>query len=95
MKYARGGRQCANCKVWLPLDRFMANPQSGDGLDSWCRACHAVATRDWRQKNLEHVRAYRAARRPIENAQAREHWSQNRDAINAKRRAAYAKRRVT
>jgi hypothetical protein len=95
MKYARGGRQCTNCKVWLPLDRFRAIAQVRDGLDSWCRACHAVATREWRQKNLEHVRAYRAARRPIERAQARELWSRNRDALNAKRRARYAKRRVT
>jgi ferric-dicitrate binding protein FerR (iron transport regulator) len=90
VKYARGGRQCASCKVWLPLDRFGANAQARDGLDSWCRPCHRAATRKWAEEHPDHVRAYRAARRPIENAQAREHWARNRDAINAKRRAAYA-----
>jgi hypothetical protein len=62
----RTGRWCRRCRQWLPADRFRPNPRLRGGLDSWCKACHADAVREWRAKNRDEVNArrrqeYRAA----------------------------------
>jgi len=58
---ADGRRQCAQCKIWLLPEAFRANPDVRDGLDSWCRPCHAAATREWRAKHREQINASRRA----------------------------------
>jgi predicted nucleic acid-binding Zn ribbon protein len=47
----------------LPAEAFRRNPRNRDGLDSWCRRCHAEATREWRAANPEHIAEYNERRR--------------------------------
>jgi hypothetical protein len=67
------GKWCRRCRQWLPVDAFRPNSNASNGVDSWCRSCHAKATREWRAKNpdyiarynLERHREYRAAAHPL------------------------------
>jgi hypothetical protein len=54
---------CPSCRRWLRVEAFRPNPNLRDGIDSWYRACHAQANRDWREKNPDAVAAYNAERR--------------------------------
>ena len=45
------GKWCCSCRQWLPVEAFRPNPNNRNGIDSWCRACHADAVRNWREKN--------------------------------------------
>jgi hypothetical protein len=45
------GKWCCSCREWLPIDAFRPNPNNRNGIDSWCRPCHAKAVREWRAKN--------------------------------------------
>lgn len=47
-------RQCVHCGVWKQPRDFPAQPRCNDGLSSWCRVCHAAATKAWRQAHPEH-----------------------------------------
>ena len=44
------GKQCAKCHRRLDVELFPRNRKLSDGLSSWCRECHAEATRAWRAK---------------------------------------------
>ena len=57
------GRWCCKCRQWLLADHFRPNSNLRGGLDSWCRACHAQAVREWRERNAEHIAEYNARRR--------------------------------
>ena len=57
------GKWCCGCRRWLPIEAFRPNPNNRNGIDSWCKPCHAEAVRKWREKNPEAVEAYNAARR--------------------------------
>ena len=59
------GKHCPRCRRWLLAESFRPDASSRSGLASWCRACMAGATREWRERNRE---AYNAARRvpPVE-----------------------------
>ena len=57
------GRWCCKCRQWLPAEHFRENPNLRGGLDSWCRACHAQAVREWRERNPEHIVEYNGRRR--------------------------------
>ena len=48
---AKRGKWCRSCRQWLPLEAFRPNPNNRNGIDSWCRPCHAKAVREWRAKN--------------------------------------------
>jgi hypothetical protein len=61
-KVARG-KWCCSCRSWLPVEAFRPSHRYRGGLDTWCKACHAQANRDWRERNPEAVAAYNAARR--------------------------------
>jgi hypothetical protein len=54
---------CCSCRQFLPFESFLPNPAYRDGVESWCRACHAGATREWRRKNPEYIERYNASRR--------------------------------
>jgi hypothetical protein len=56
-------KPCSRCRERKPPDAFPPNAQLSSGLSSWCRACHAEATRAWRDANPEQVAARNAARR--------------------------------
>jgi hypothetical protein len=45
------------------MSEFPVHREKGDGLSSWCRACHAEACAKWRAKNPEKVDAYNERRR--------------------------------
>lgn len=57
------GKWCCSCRRWLPVEAFRPNSVYRDGVDSWCRPCHAQAVATWRANNPEYVAAYNAARR--------------------------------
>jgi hypothetical protein len=82
-KRALGGRRCARCKRDLPVTAFGPNPKLQDGLGSWCRECHIAATRAWRAANAAEI-----------NERKRADYAKDRDAINARRRAAYNEGKV-
>jgi hypothetical protein len=42
-------KRCRKCGITKPRQDFGTNRQLSDGVDSWCRACHAEANRIWRQ----------------------------------------------
>ena len=52
-----GARCCTRCRGWKPESDFRANPHLREGLDSWCRECHVVATRAWRERNRDYIDA--------------------------------------
>ena len=45
------GKWCCSCQQWLPVEAFRPNPNNLNGIDSWCKPCHAEAVREWRAKN--------------------------------------------
>ena len=65
-------RHCPRCNRSLPQEAFrrleepasprLAQPPEG-WWSSWCRECGATATREWRERNPEHVTAYNESRR--------------------------------
>jgi hypothetical protein len=64
----RTHKRCTRCEGWIPLDEFRLRPKAAPhghslGYDSWCRSCHAEATRDWRARNPEHEAEYNLKRR--------------------------------
>ena len=62
-KWFDGARWCPRCLGWKRESDFRPNSRMRDGLDSWCRECHVVATRAWRKRNRDYVEARNAARR--------------------------------
>jgi hypothetical protein len=36
-------KQCTNCHLWKPRDRFTGHKYTRDGLQSWCRSCKTKA----------------------------------------------------
>jgi hypothetical protein len=62
---------CARCQKWLPVADFRPNPKLMSGISSWCRACHAERTRQWRAAN------------PAYNARRRELYAKRRAALSA------------
>jgi hypothetical protein len=54
---------CTSCQRWLPREAFPSNQRMRSGLSSHCRACHAEANREWRERNPDAVAAYNEARR--------------------------------
>lgn len=58
---------CSRCGVVRPRSQFTSRPaeRSSDGLDHWCRSCHAEAAREKRAsaRGREHARKVEALRR--------------------------------
>lgn len=53
---------CKSCGVILPRAFFHENIYSKSGLSSYCKECSSVKGKEYRQKRLEHYRAYDKAR---------------------------------
>lgn len=43
-------KTCTHCHVEKPLTQFPPNPNTRDGLQSWCRACYAAYQRERRSQ---------------------------------------------
>ena len=75
---AEGGeKNCRRCGQTKRADLFPRNPRVSDGLSSWCRACHALACREHRErKRIERQRAERAQieKNLAEIAERNEHY---------------------
>jgi hypothetical protein len=48
-----GRRRCTRCRDSLPLSEFRPNLRLKSGWHSWCRACCAERTRQWRAEHPE------------------------------------------
>jgi hypothetical protein len=44
------GKVCTKCKVHKPFDGFPKDRGMSDGHNSWCRACHVLKTRRYRER---------------------------------------------
>jgi hypothetical protein len=73
-------KSCAKCKESKPVESFSKDKQKTDGRDNYCRPCRAEIQRTWRDRDREHYRA----RARISNMN-------NKEKVNARQRAAYAK----
>jgi hypothetical protein len=75
-------KQCTKCGALKPLDEFYAAKGTKDGLRGDCKECHSLRAKDWYAKNREQSIAYV------------KRWQQeNKDRVNAYRRARNATRR--
>jgi len=52
-------KRCGKCGEIKPQDDFPTRRASPDGRDSWCRDCHVVANRGYRQRHRERLNAAR------------------------------------
>jgi hypothetical protein len=57
-----GHKRCSKCDRWLELGAFRPNARVSSGFNSWCRACCAVRTKQWREASGYNER-YNASRR--------------------------------
>ncbi len=49
-------KECGKCSEPKPYAEFQKNPNTKDGLSSYCRECHAKYNRSWRKNNPEKAR---------------------------------------
>ena len=63
--YGPPRKQCPRCRRVLLLEAYRPDERAALGVSSWCRECAAVATREWRIRNRERIKAARK-REPVE-----------------------------
>jgi hypothetical protein len=56
-------KACRHCGEQKDKSEFPVHREKGDGLSSWCRACHAEACARWRAEHPEKIDAYNEGRR--------------------------------
>lgn len=54
-------RTCPECTRSLPIDQFGKNRSRKDGLQTYCKKCHADRQRAWRTENPEYLAEWRAS----------------------------------
>ena len=52
-------KTCRKCGETKEAREFGRNPRTRDQLSSWCRACHNLAAKAWRERNREQYNARR------------------------------------
>ena len=52
-------KHCSKCGTVKPVEEFPIRRASADDRSHWCRACHAVAKREYRQRHGERFNAAR------------------------------------
>jgi hypothetical protein len=57
-------KRCPKCGEIKPVDEFPIRRASADDRSYWCRACHAVAKREYRHRHGDRLNAARR-REPI------------------------------
>lgn len=74
-------KKCSRCATDKPLTAFHKGDSAG-GRQSWCKACHTLRMRGWREKNRKRAnelsRASQIRRRPKVLAYLREYYRKNR-----------------
>jgi hypothetical protein len=48
-------RRCRDCRLVFGPEGFQRNPQTSDGLNTYCRSCESVRMRAWREKNKARI----------------------------------------
>lgn len=76
-------RRCSKCKCWKPQTyQFFYIHKSGK-IESWCRRCSTLQSREYAKKNREKIRAYyrewKEANRERVNALSRKWWEANKE----------------
>ena len=69
-------KQCFDCKVFRPIDRFSKNRTRGDGLNSRCKSCDSKYTKKRAMTNI-----YKLSHKKIQKIYSKD----NKDKINAHR----------
>lgn len=59
-------KTCKDCKSVKSINEFHKDNSMKDGLRSYCKPCHNLRTKSWREKNKKHVNA-QAAKYRINN----------------------------
>ena len=75
-------KTCRHCGEHKDKSEFPVHRQTGDGLSSWCRACHAEACAKWRAEHPEKVDCYNERRRAEYAAQREAEHEAARKALN-------------
>ena len=55
-------KQCFRCKIYKSKREFYKNKANKDGLYSYCKSCHVIATKKWKKENKELHLFYRRKR---------------------------------
>ena len=80
-----GLRKCTECGQVKPLEEFAKDRHNSDGRASWCKACRAEYSRQWRganrEKRLEYARRYREANRERIREYERQWREANRERV--------------
>ena len=79
-------KTCRHCGEQKDKSEFPVHRDKGNGLSSWCRACHAGACSRWRAKHREKIDAYNARRRAEYAAQREAEHQAARKALNERLR---------
>ena len=61
---------CTNCEEEKSTDDFVHHRKSKDGFSSWCKKCHCLKSKEYREKNLDKVKA---AQKQYKDANPRNH----------------------
>ena len=55
---AKGLKECGNCGRVLPVEQFSKNKRSRDGLNSKCKECDYISTKQYNQEHIEEKQQY-------------------------------------
>ena len=50
---------CSKCKERKPLEEFFKNERTPTGYTSYCKKCHLIAAKEWKEKNKERTKELR------------------------------------
>ena len=56
-------KQCAKCNEVKPLDMFCKNAKRKGGYHYYCKSCHSISNKKWKDENQEQALATSAAYR--------------------------------
>lgn len=90
-------KRCPHCGETKPLSTFSRNRAQLDGVQPWCKPCHAGANRRWRAANPERTRElgrrWEAANKAHSAATRRARHAANPEKARASRKRWYHKNR--
>lgn len=73
-------KKCTKCNVLKPFDEFNKHTLHKDGLTSQCRCCIRLK----RKEDKPRIDAYNQSKKPVQNAQMRDHYRRNTSYYHAK-----------
>jgi hypothetical protein len=78
-------KTCRKCGKEKQRSAFPSNPRTRDRLSSWCRPCHALACRRWREKDRAAAIEEFHRRQEADNKRLREQWRAHQERIAGRR----------